>query len=140
MMTKSQGEALATFVARIRDDWDHPGILASIGKAQHLGSPVQVARALLALAENRELRTPAILSYPGSHWADESGAVTPPKKRHTMLCPEHPGKEVPCDRCREGTRPPTPEELAAMRQTTKEAAEYHREMQRLQEQRKAAKS
>lgn len=59
--------------------------------------------------------------------------------RNATQCPEHLGEYHPCHRCKAEKRPPRPEELAAMRQTAKEAAEYHREMQRLAEERKAAR-
>jgi len=81
----AQTQALAAFVSRIRDDWDHPGIVAAIQKAAPLGTPADIGTALCRLAANLELRTPAILADPGTHWADTTVAKrTPP-----VMCPEH---------------------------------------------------
>jgi hypothetical protein len=84
-ITAAQTQALAAFVSRIRDDWDHPGIVAAITKAAPLGTPADIGTALCRLAANAELRTPAILADPGTHWADTTVAKrTPP-----VMCPEH---------------------------------------------------
>ena len=56
-----------------------------------------------------------------------------------LMCPEHPAVPHPCHRCKADVRPPTEEEMAALMTKAKEAREYHAEMQRLAEQRKAAK-
>lgn len=85
-ITRPQAEALATFVARIRDDWDHPGIVAAIGNARELGTAADVAVALCRLAGNRELRTPATLHQPGSHWRDTAVAA----RLAPVNCPDHP--------------------------------------------------
>ena len=98
-ITKADAQALATFVARCRDDWDHPGIVAAIGKASHLGSPAAIGAALCRLAENRELRTPASLASPGTHWAGTTVAkVAPP-----VMCaePDHSDELArECRKCR----------------------------------------
>jgi hypothetical protein len=104
-ISKVEAQALAAFVARCRDDWDHPGIVAAITKASHLGSPAAIGAALCRLAENRELRTPAMLADPGTHWTGTTVAkLTPP-----VMCPDHPGQ--PAGRCpacdAETTPPPT---------------------------------
>ncbi len=83
--TKAQAQALAAFITRIREDWDHPGIVAAIQKASALGSAADIGVGLCRLAGNAELRTPATLADPGSHWRDTSvGKITPP-----VMCPEH---------------------------------------------------
>ena len=82
---QTQAQALAAFVGRIRPDWDHPGIVAAIGKARSLGSAAAVGAALCRLAENLELRTPAILADPGHHWAGTSAA----SRQAPVMCPEH---------------------------------------------------
>jgi hypothetical protein len=90
MISRTQAEALATFITRIRPDWDHPGILAAIGKAQHLGSPAAIGSALCRLADNRELRTPATLPDPGAHWAGTPvAAIRPP-----TMCGDHPRRRA----------------------------------------------
>lgn len=92
----AQAEALAAFVGRIRPDWDHPGIVAAIGKARDLGSAAAVGAALCKLAENYDLRTPAMLADPGQHWAGTSVASRLPPS----MCPEHPTeKAAACPAC-----------------------------------------
>jgi hypothetical protein len=111
-ITQTQAQALATFAARIRDDWDQPGILAAIQKAQSLGSPAQIGRALMALAENRELRTPALLASPGKHWVQD-GEPVGPNVSHNVRCPEHPINFHPCPQCAAKKCEPTPDYLEA---------------------------
>ena len=112
MMTEVQAQALATFVARIRPDWDHPGIMAALGKAANLGSPVQVARALVNLAENPDLRTPAILAQPGSHWSAPNGERVQIRGANDVHCPEHPSSVHPCPQCAAKRCTPDPVEHA----------------------------
>lgn len=114
MMTRTEAQALATFITKVRPDWDHPGIIAAIGKAQAKATPLQVARALVNLAENRELRTPALLAEAGQHWRDGAEA-TGPNVSHDVRCPDHPRQVHPCPECRATARPVTDDELAALR-------------------------
>ena len=103
-ITKAEAQALATFVARCREDWDHPGIVAAIQRAAHLGSPAAIGAALCRLAENRDLRTPAMLADPGTHWAGTTVAkVAPP-----VTCPDHPAEKAgACRVCESAaTQPP----------------------------------
>lgn len=115
-------------------EWDTPGIAKALQATE--GPPGAVLAAAALAAEDANLRAPSAAAFK-AHWPVQASA--PPKASHDIPCPEHIGERMPCRRCTEGTRPPRPEELAAMRQTAKEAAEYHREMQRLAEERKAAK-
>jgi len=93
----TQATALAAFVGRIRPDWDHPGIVAAIGKARSLGSAAAIGAALCRLAENRELRTPAMLAEPGTHWSGTTVAKLPPP----IMCAEHPHQPArECPDCR----------------------------------------
>lgn len=92
-ITKAQAQALATFVSRIRDDWDHPGIVAAIEKAATLGTPAEIGTALCRLAANEEHRTPAFLPEPGQHWRDTSVA----SRVWPVMCEMHPG--VRASRC-----------------------------------------
>lgn len=85
-ITKVEAQALAAFIGRIRPDWNQPGIVAAIEKAGPLGPAAAVGAALCKLAENYELRTPAMLDQPGPHWAGTTVATrTPP-----TMCPDHP--------------------------------------------------
>ena len=102
-ITKAEAQALATFVARCREDWDHPGIVAAIGKAAHLGAPAAIGAALCRLAENRELRTPASLASPGAHW----GGTTVAKVAPPVMCPDHPSQKASwCLECEDEATPP----------------------------------
>ena len=106
-ITKAEAQALAAFVARCRSDWDHPGIVAAIQKAAPLGSPAAVGAALCRLAENRELRTPAMLADPGAHWSGTSVAkVAPP-----VMCADHP--DQPARACKTCEDAAVPAELCA---------------------------
>src|SRR5690349_17586979 len=119
MMTEVQAQALATFVARIRPDWDHPGIMAALGKAANLGTPAQVARALVNLAENHDLRTPAILAQPGSHWSAPNGERIQIRGTNDVHCHEHPSSVHPCPHCAAKSTPPPvndPEWIAMKRE------------------------
>lgn len=89
-MTEVEAQALAAFLGRVRPDWDHPGIMAALKKATHLGSSAAVAAAACRLAENLELRTPAILEKPGPHW----GGTTVATRQTPSMCPEHPGEKA----------------------------------------------
>lgn len=119
-ISHTQATALATFVAKVRDDWDHPGILAAIQKAQSLGNPTQIGRALIALAENRELRTPALLASPGKHWVQDNEAVGP-NVTNNVRCPEHPINFHPCPLCAAKKCPPPLDdpEYVAMKEALK---------------------
>lgn len=113
MMTKAMAESLATFVSRIRPDWDHPGIVAAVGKAQNLGSPFDVARALVNLAENRDLTSPGLLHQPGKHWRNADSEPTGPNVTHNVRCPEHPINFHPCPLCAAKRCDPTPDYIEA---------------------------
>lgn len=112
MMTQAQIQALATFISRVREDWDHPGIVAAISKASGLGSPFDVARALVNLAENRDLTSPGMLSQPGRHWVKASNEPTGPNLSNNVRCPEHPINFMPCPLCEAKRCLPDPVEHA----------------------------
>jgi hypothetical protein len=113
MMTRPQAEALATFVNRMRPDWDHPGIVSALSKAASLGGPLDVAHALLILAENRELKSPGMLHQQGKHWKRADGENTGPNISHNVRCPEHPINFHPCPLCAAKKCPPDEEYLKA---------------------------
>ena len=95
-LNETQAQALAAFIGRVRPDWDHPGIMAALKKAAPLGSGAAVGAALCKLAENMELRTPALLADPGSHWAGTTVASRQPPS----MCPEHPAEKAgACQQC-----------------------------------------
>lgn len=113
--TRVQAEALATFVRLIRKDWDHPGIVAAIGRCKR--EPLsEVAVALIRLAENGQAKTPALLPEPGRHWKRAALDDTPagPALRNLDLCPDHGNPRTDCLDCRRETGPElTPDEIAA---------------------------
>ena len=92
-ITKAQSQALAAFISRVRDDWDHAGIVAAIERAATLGTPAEIGTALCRLAGNHELRTPALLASPGTHWHETSVAA----RVWPVMCEHHP--DVRASRC-----------------------------------------
>jgi len=82
-------QPLAALVACIRRDWDTPGIRAAISKARHRGTPLDIARALLTLTENKALRTPALLVEDGAHWGTPTTVPTTSQARCTEYGHEH---------------------------------------------------
>ena len=113
--TRVQAEALATFVRQLRPDWDHPGIVAAIGRCKR--EPLsEVAVALIRLAENGQAKTPALLPEPGRHWnrAAVDDRLAGPNLRNLDLCPEHGNPRRDCLDCRRDAGPDlTPEQIAA---------------------------
>ena len=139
--TRVQAEALATFVRQLRPDWDHPGIVAAIGRCKR--EPLsEVAVALIRLAENGQAKTPALLPEPGRHWNRAAIDDRPagPALRNLDLCPEHGNPRRDCLDCRRDAGPElTPEQIAANAAALRtQIAEKSRErVARLAAQRKA---
>lgn len=131
-ITRTQAESLATFIAKMRPDWDHPGIVAAIGKAQSQATALQIARALVNLAENRELHTPALLPEKGNHWRDASEAIGP-NASHNVHCIEHPLSVMPCPQCAAKRTPPPVDDpdYAAMKAELKARRPIPTEQKRL---------
>ena len=131
--TRVQAEALATFVRLIRKDWDHPGIVAAIGRCKR--EPLsEVAVALIRLAENGQAKTPALLPEPGRHWNRAALDDRPagPNTRNLDMCPDHGNPRRDCLDCRRETGPElTPEQItanaAAMRAQVREMQRQVRE-------------
>ena len=140
--TRVQAEALATFVRQLRPDWDHPGIVAAIGRCKR--EPLsEVAVALIRLAENGQAKTPALLPEPGRHWNRAAIDDRPagPNLRNLDLCPEHGNPRRDCLDCRRDAGPDlTPEQIAANAQalraqiadTQRRVRELNAERRRLQ--------
>jgi hypothetical protein len=80
---------LAALVASIRRDWDFSGIRTAVSKARHRGTPLEVATALLKLARNEALRTPAMLASDGSHWGTPTVVPSAGQPRCTVPGHEH---------------------------------------------------
>lgn len=108
-------------------EWDTPGIAKALRETE--GSPGAVLAAACLAAEDAKLERP---SAAGFRVCWPVNAATQPKVSHNVPCPDHPGRVMPCDLCREGKRPPTPDELAAARDAARAAHEaYHARMQQL---------
>lgn len=125
-ITEVQAQALATFVTRIRPEWRHVGVMAAIERARDTADVHDLACALIRLAEDQTVLTPGLLPSPGPHWLKPDGAKAPRRGDHTMRCPEH-GDRLPCQPCNTDIRPPTPEELAAMREAAEQAKANQRQ-------------
>ena len=107
---RTQAEALAAFIIRVRTDWSHGGVMAAIGKVTD-ADPLDIARALVNLAADPTALTPALLEKPGPWWRNpESRNVAPP--RNSMRCHEHPDQEMPCATCRAELVPATASQIA----------------------------
>ena len=92
-------QPLAALVACIRRDWDTPGIRAAISKARHRGTPLEIARALLTLTENKPLRTPALLVEDGAHWGPTAPGA-PVSSRAKCRVDGHDYYRLPCAACK----------------------------------------
>ena len=113
MITRTQAEALAAFVTRVRTDWSAAGVIAACEKVRDADT-LDIARALVNLAADRTALTPALIAKPGPWWRNPAGEnVAPP--RHTIACYRHPDQDVPCPTCRDAVLadPPRPETIAA---------------------------
>lgn len=110
ILTRTQAEALATFIVRVREDWSHSGVMAALEKS-NIVDALDTARAVVNLAADPTAKTPALLAKPGPWWRNpESRNVAPP--RNSMRCHEHPDQEMPCATCRAELVPATPEQIA----------------------------
>jgi len=99
--SRADTEALATFTRRLRPDWNHPGIITAIDACRE-GSLSEVAVALIRLAEDGTVTTPALLPRPGRHWmrAAVGDAPAGPNLRNSIPCHVHPDQVMPCPTCR----------------------------------------
>jgi hypothetical protein len=105
--SRADTEALATFTRRLRPDWNHPGIVSAI-EACRDGSLSEVAVALIRLAEDGSVTTPALLPRTGRHWtrAGRDDAPAGPNTRNRDLCPLHGEDRATCPQCKAETGEP----------------------------------
>lgn len=120
-MARTQAEALAAFVVRVRTDWSHGGVVAAIERAAD-ADPLDVARALVTLAADRSMLTPALLAKPGPWWRNPAGENVAPE-RYTQQCHDHPVEAVPCRECRRAAEadPPSTATIEAARAAARAA-------------------
>ena len=110
ILTRTQAEALATFIVRVREDWSHGGTVAAIETAD-TGDALDTARALVNLAADPSVRTPALLAKPGPWWRNPTGENVG-HGSNNMRCHDHPDQVMPCATCRAELVPATPEQVA----------------------------
>lgn len=137
---RTDAEALATFVRRLRPDWNQAGTVHAISQCRD-GALSEIAVALIRLAEDGSVKTPSLLTSPGRHWNRASRDETPagPNLRHLDMCPDHPNVER--THCTQHEPIATPEAIKAARalitRAVLDAADYHRQMQALGRERAA---
>lgn len=113
-ITRVQTEALATLATKLRPDWRHAGVVAAIDKAAETTSdPFDIARALVNLASEGSVQTPALLAGPGPHWRNPDGSTPHRRGDNDVHCPEHPLSVHPCPQCAAKRCDPTPDYLEA---------------------------
>ena len=121
ILTRTQAEALATFIVRVREDWSHSGVMAALEKS-NIVDALDTARAVVNLAADPTAKTPALLAKPGPWWRNPTGENVSPE-RYTMRCHEHPAETVPCRECtaRALADPPRPKTIAAAKEAARRA-------------------
>ena len=85
-ITRTQAEALASFVCRVRTDWRQVGTVENILKCEDAW-PLDIAHALLNLAADATIKTPGLLAQDGPHWRSKAPADPPPPR--PIVCPTH---------------------------------------------------
>lgn len=141
-MDEKQMEMLARLVWMLRKadgapEWDGPGIIAKLREAAPTASSWDLARAAINLAENRELRTPGVLSQPGPHWLKHDGTKPARRGDHTMRCPDHGEPYLRCEQCAAIKAGPPPEDVQAeVRAALEQAKTTHHQREAAQAERK----
>ena len=120
-LTQTQGKRLCELAHLFRPEWDVPGIEAAVRSVPGTVSGLEVARALLALADNPEARTPGLLPKPGRHWPTSTDGTSVLPLSHDMPCPEHPAQVHPCPTCKAEKTPPTDDAMAELRKAVADA-------------------
>lgn len=120
--TRVQAEALAAFVTRVRPEWRPAGIIAALERAVDTADVHDVACALIRLAADPTVRTPALLPQPGPHWTRPDGSTPTRRGDHTMRCPDHGEPYLRCGQCAAIKGGPPPEDIKAEIASALEAA------------------
>ena len=125
-LTQTQGKRLCELAHLFRPSWDIPGIEAAVKSVAERAAGVDVARALLAICGDPNVKTPGMLSQPGRHWPidDQGTSALPPS--HDVPCPTHPGEVHPCPQCRKDVVPCPPDLMDELRAKVRAAKEASR--------------
>jgi len=111
ILTRTQAEALATFIVRVREDWSHGGVMAALEKS-NIVDALDTARAVVNLAADPSVRTPALLAKPGPWWRNPAGENVG-HGSNNMRCHVHGDQEIPCATCRAEYTPASPDTVQA---------------------------
>lgn len=111
------------------DKWDLSGIKAQIVKLADHTSPADIARVMVAGADNPKMLTPGGITAPGPQWGDTTKATT----KAPTFCPDHPQTPVtkcPCqaDQARHATN--KPDTFADLVRAARQQAQAEREQER----------
>lgn len=87
-VTKAQAYALADLTRTIRPAWDTRAITTAIAEVSHADLP-DIAAALLRIADNPDMRTPAALTFEGDHWHTPTTKLYPADRCRTCGHPQH---------------------------------------------------
>lgn len=111
ILTRTQAEALATFIVRVREDWSHGGVMAALEKS-NIVDALDTARAVVNLAADPTAKTPALLAKPGPWWRNPAGENVG-HGSNNMRCHVHGDQEIPCSTCRAEYVPASPHTVQA---------------------------
>ena len=114
-LSMTAAQRLAEFIHLAgRPEWNTPGILKALEQAAPTGTALDIARALINIADDPSVNTPGMLTRPGAHWKRPDGAMPARRGDHDIPCPEH-SLTMPCRACRERDEADalTPEGIAA---------------------------
>ena len=111
-LSQATAVAIATAASQVRQDWDHGGILHALRIEADKGTHAEdVFAALAEICRRPDVRTPAFLNQPGSHWKRLSGEGIPRRGDNDVRCDLHPDHVMPCTH-RDHLGDMTPEQIA----------------------------
>ena len=123
-ITRTDAEALATLIRRLRPDWGQSGCVEAIRRCS-TGALSEIAVAFIRMAEDGSIHTPGLLHTPGRWWYRAAPGDQPAGEalRNHDHCPVHPAHDRrTCQPCETDRGPDiTPEHLAELRHQILEA-------------------
>ena len=120
-LTQPMAQRLAEFIHMARGEWNTPGILKALEQASTTSDALAIARALVNIADDPSVKTPAFLTRPGSHWRTPTGEIPPRRGEHNIPCVDHPDEDMPCPH-RDHAGDMTPEQVAEAKRVALAAA------------------